>query len=140
MQFIQELSLGGGIDLPFFDYAVACGTPSYVSQPLAETINIGEELVVNKKSSFCVRVNGQSMIDAGIDDGDLLVVDKGLEANNNSIILAVINGEYTVKRLLRNKTGLYLQPENKDFEPIRITEFMDFRVWGVVTGVIKKFI
>ena len=97
-------------------------------------------LVKNKAATFYARVSGQSMIDAGIDDGDLLIVDKSLHAENNNIVLAVINGDYTVKRLYRNGEELFLQPANRNYNPIKITEFMDFRLWGVVTGVIKKLI
>ncbi|MEQ9261554.1 MAG: translesion error-prone DNA polymerase V autoproteolytic subunit [Owenweeksia sp.] len=129
-----------GFPVPFFDMAVAAGEPSYVSHPFQSTININEELIRNKKSTFCVRVAGQSMIDAGIDDGDLLIVDRGLEPQNNNVVLAVINGDYTVKRLYKNGSELFLQPANKNYSPIKITPFMDFRLWGVVTGVIKKLV
>lgn len=129
-----------GISVPFFDMTVAAGEPSYVSHSFQETINLDEELVINKKTTFCVRVAGQSMIDAGIDDGDLLIVDKSLHPENNNIVLAVINGDYTVKRLYRDGEDLFLQPANRNYSPIKITEFMDFRLWGVVTGVIKKLI
>jgi DNA polymerase V len=120
--------------------SVAAGEPSYVSHSFTETININDELIINKKSTFCVRVAGQSMIDAGIDDGDLLIVDKDLIPENNNIVLAVINGDYTVKRLYKDGRDLYLQPANKNYSPIKITPFMDFRLWGVVTGVIKKLL
>lgn len=138
--FMQLQQNKNGVPVPFFDMSVAAGEPSYVSHSFQETINLDAELVINKKTTFCVRVAGQSMIDAGIDDGDLLIVDKSLHPENNNIVLAVINGDYTVKRLYRNEEGLYLQPANRNFSPIKITEFMDFRLWGVVTGVIKKLI
>lgn len=126
------------LEIPYFEVGVPAGEPSYVSQYFESTINLNRELVKNPKATFCVRVNGQSMIGAGIDTGDLLIVDKQKEPENKQIVLAVINGEYTVKRLLINTSGMYLQPENPAFEPIKITEFMDFRIWGVVTGLIKK--
>lgn len=127
-----------GIKIPFFDVGVSAGKPSYVSEYFEDTINLNRELIRNPKSSFCVRVSGQSMVGAGIDDGDLLIVDKEKEAQNQSIILAVINGEYTVKRLLIEGEDLYLLPENPAFEKLKITQFMDFRIWGVVSGLIKK--
>jgi DNA polymerase V len=104
------------------------------------SINLSKELVKNSKTTFAVRVNGQSMIDAGIEDKDLLIVDKALEPKNKQIVLAVINGEFTVKRLLRNGDDLYLQAENINYSPIKINENMDFRIWGVVLGVIKKMV
>lgn len=128
------------ISLPYFEVGVSAGNPTYVSEYFETTINVSRELIKNRNSTFCVRVNGQSMIDAGIDDGDLLIVDKSLPAENNNIILAVINGEFTVKRLYKRDDDLYLQPENKNYNPIKITPFMDFRIWGVVTGLIKKLL
>lgn len=127
-----------GIKIPFFDVGVSAGKPSYVSEYFEDSINLNSELIRNPKSSFCVRVSGQSMVGAGIDDGDLLIVDKEKEAQNNSIVLAVINGEYTVKRLRMEQENTYLLPENPAFEKLKITQFMDFRIWGVVSGLIKK--
>lgn len=128
------------VSIPFYDVSVAAGAPAYIPTYFETTINVGKELINNPKTTFCVRVNGQSMIDAGIDDGDLLIVDKSLEPQNKNIILAVINGEYTVKRLYKNGEDLFLQPENKHHNPIKITPYMDFRIWGVVTGLIKKLL
>jgi len=135
---IYDIEAEAGIEIPFFDVGVAAGNPSYVQEYFPDSINISQELVKNPKATFCVRVSGQSMVGAGIDDGDLLIVDKEVQAHDGQIILAVINGDYTVKRLLKKSDGYYLQPENPDFEPLRITQFMDFRIWGVVTGLIKK--
>lgn len=128
------------ISIPLFEVGVAAGNPSYVSEFFESSININETLVKNKNATFCVRVAGQSMVDAGIDDGDLLIVDKAMEPQNGNIVLAVINGDYTVKRLYKDGQDLYLQPENKNYNPIKISPFMDFRIWGVVTGLIKKFV
>lgn len=137
---ILEIEDEGGIGIPFYDVSVAAGSPAYIPTYFESTINVSRELIKNQKTTFCVRVNGQSMIDAGIDDGDLLIVDKHLEPQNNNIVLAVINGEYTVKRLYKSGQDLYLQPENKSMSPIKITPYMDFRIWGVVTGLIKKLL
>ncbi|MDZ7847241.1 MAG: translesion error-prone DNA polymerase V autoproteolytic subunit [Owenweeksia sp.] len=128
------------VSVPFYDVSVAAGSPAYIPTYFESTINVGKELIHNPKTTFCVRVNGQSMIDAGIDDGDLLVVDRSMEPENKNIILAVINGEYTVKRLYKNGEDLFLQPENLNHNPIKITPYMDFRIWGVVTGLIKKLL
>lgn len=135
---IYSLQQDDQLEIPYFEVGVAAGQPSYVSQYFESTINLNHELVKNPKATFCVRVAGQSMIGAGIDDGDLLIVDKQKEPGHKQIVLAVINGEYTVKRLLINNKGTFLQAENPAFEPIQINEFMDFRIWGVVTGLIKK--
>lgn len=137
---VTPLEEGMGIAVPYFEASVAAGEPAYISEYFESTINLSRELIKNPKATFCCRVNGQSMIDAGINDGDLLIVDKELKPENNNIILAVIDGSYTVKRLYIDGSELYLQPENINYPPIKITQFMDFRIWGVVTGVIKKLI
>ena len=80
------------------------------------------------------------MINAGIHDGDILVVDRSLEPANNKIVIGVVNGEFTVKRLLKKNNKLFLMPENPDYKPIEINESMDASVWGVVTYTIRKII
>lgn len=129
-----------GIEIPLFEAGVSAGNPMAVHSFTDTSINLSKELVKNSKTTFAVRVNGQSMIDAGIEDKDLLIVDKALEPKDKQIVLAVINGEFTVKRLIRDKDDLYLQAENVNYAPIKINENMDFRIWGVVLGVIKKMI
>ena len=129
-----------GIEIPLFEAGVSAGTPMQVHSFTDTTINLSKELIKNSKTTFAVRVNGQSMIDAGIDDKDLLIVDKALEPKDKQIILAVINGEFTVKRLIRDGSDLFLQAENVSYAPIKINENMDFRIWGVVLGVIKKMV
>jgi len=135
---IYQLADDGSIELPFFDVGVAAGKPSYVTEYFPETISLQGSLVPNPKASFCVRVSGQSMVGAGIDNGDLLIVDKSRHPEDGQIVLAVINGDYTVKRLKLKDSKLFLLPENPTFAPLEIDQFMDFRVWGVVTGLIKK--
>ncbi len=137
---ISSLHNGPTISLPLFDYSVSAGTPSYVTGTVDRTIDLNRELVLNPHDSFCVRVNGQSMVDAGIDNGDLLVVDKKIEPEDGRIVLAVVNGDFTVKRLIKRNGRVILQPENQAFQPLEIDAYMDFRIWGVVTGVIKSFL
>lgn len=126
------------VKVPFFDVGVNAGLPGYVGEPFEEHINIQQELVQHPGQTFVVRVAGQSMVGAGIESGDLLVVDKSITPQNNQIVLAVVDGEYTVKRLVKKNNQVYLKPENPDFPLISIPEYSDFRIWGVVTGVIKK--
>jgi len=135
---MRSLETASNISLPFFDFGVAAGLPVYVSQAIEQRIDLNKELVINPASSFCVRVSGQSMIGAGIDDGDLLVVDRKLEAQNGKIVLAWLDGEFTVKRLKKALNRVWLQAENPAFDPIEVTDYHEFRIWGVVTGVIKK--
>lgn len=86
-----------------------------------------------------VRVAGDSMKNAGINHDDILVVDRSLEATNGKIVIAIVNGELTVKRLERNQTSCKLVPANPDYSPVVITEDTDFSIWGVVTCVIHQF-
>lgn len=129
---------GQEICLPFFDAGVAAGEPAYVSEYFEERINLSSELIPKPQCTFCVRVQGQSMLNAGIHDGDLLIVEKDREANPGQIVLAVVNGNYTVKRLAREGHRHYLKAENPDYPHIYLDTFDDCRIWGVVTGVIRK--
>ena len=88
--------------------------------------------------TFFAKVKGQSMIDAGLDDNDLLVIDRSLEPTNNKIAVCFLDGEFTVKRLRVEKNEVWLQPENPNYPIISITEENDFVIWGIVTNVIKK--
>ncbi|MEI7824289.1 MAG: translesion error-prone DNA polymerase V autoproteolytic subunit, partial [Chlorobiaceae bacterium] len=89
-------------------------------------------------ATFYARVKGDSMVDAGIHDGDLLVIDKALEPKEGAIAVCYLDGEFTVKRLSVREEGVYLMPANAEFKPIRITEDNDFLVWGIVAYVIHK--
>ncbi len=129
-----------GIEIPLFEAGVSAGFPMAVHSFTDSKINLSKELIKNSKTTFAVRVNGQSMVDAGIEDQDLLIVDKAVEVRDRQIVLAVINGEFTVKRLIHDGNDLYLQAENVSYAPIKINENMDFRIWGVVLGVIKKMV
>lgn len=124
--------------IPLADGAVAAGFPSPAGDYLDTRIDIFEYLVQHPTATFYVRVKGNSMINASIHDGDLLVVDRSIEPKNNQIVVAIIDGEFTVKRISKYNNKLYLIPENEKFKPIEITETMDFQVWGVVTFVIHK--
>ena len=99
---------------------------------------IGYELITNKDATFFAKVSGQSMIGAGLDDNDLLVIDRSLEPENNKIAVCFLEGEFTVKRLRVEGDTVWLQPENPDYPVIKITEETDLVIWGIVTSVIKK--
>jgi DNA polymerase V len=124
--------------IPIFSEAVQAGFPSPAEDHIDMDLNLNDHLVQNPSATFCVRAIGESMKDAGIQSGDIMIVDKSLEPKNRSIVLAVIDGEFTVKRVNVNESELYLVPENSNFSPIKITEDMDFQVWGVVTYIIHK--
>ena len=126
------------LSIPIFSDSVQAGFPSPAEDHLDLDLNLNDYLVQNPSATFCVRAIGESMKDAGIKSGDIMIVDKSLEPENRSIVLAVINGEFTVKRVNVNNDELYLMPENSNFSPIKITEEMDFQVWGIVTYIIHK--
>ena len=90
-------------------------------------LNLQEYLVQHPSATFCVRVTGDSMQNAGIFSGDVMIIDRALEPKNNTIVLAVLNGEFTVKRIQKKANKLYLKAENNDFKSIEITEEMNFR-------------
>ncbi|TDY10580.1 LexA family protein [Meridianimaribacter flavus] len=119
---------------------ISAGFPSPADDFKEFKISLDKTLVKNKEATFYARVSGQSMIGAGLDDGDLLVVDKSLEPQHNKIAVCFIDGEFTVKRLRVTKEGVYLQPENPAYEPLLVTNDNDFQIWGIVTHVIKKTI
>jgi len=117
---------------------ISAGFPSPADDFKELRISIDQEVVRNEEATFYARVSGESMQGAGLDDGDLLVIDRSLEPVDNKIAVCFIDGEFTVKRLLIKKGKLWLQPENSDFKPIEITEDNEFVIWGIVTNVIKK--
>lgn len=123
-------------DFPLYENAVQCGFPSPADDFLDLDINLNDYLVKNKSATFCVKVNGNSMNGVGIHSGDVLIVDRAENVKNNSIVLAVIDNEFTVKSIKKNAGKLYLNPANDNYKPIEITEDMNFHVWGVVTFVI----
>ncbi|MFV9549699.1 LexA family protein [Algibacter sp. PT7-4] len=122
----------------FFDTGISAGFPSPAEDFKEQRLSLDKELVKNKEATFYARVSGQSMIGAGLDDNDLLVIDRSLEPSNNKIAVCFLDGEFTVKRLRVDKEGIWLQPENPNYPIIKITDDNDFVIWGIVTNVIKK--
>ena len=116
--------------------SVSAGFPSPADDYIDKSLDLNEYLIAHPSATFFVRVKGDSMIGAGIHTGDILIVDRSLEATNNKVIVAFIDGEFTVKRIFFANKKLYLYADNPDYEPIEITDEMDFRVFGVVTYVI----
>lgn len=122
----------------FFDTGISAGFPSPAEDFLAQRLSLDEALVKNKETTFYAKVSGQSMIGAGLDDTDLLVIDRSLEPENNKIAVCFLDGEFTVKRLRVSNGEVWLQPENPEYPIIHITEANNFLIWGIVTNVIKK--
>ncbi|MDG2369432.1 MAG: translesion error-prone DNA polymerase V autoproteolytic subunit [Flavobacteriales bacterium] len=126
--------------VPFYEASVSAGFPSPAEDFMDLELNLQDYLIQHPSATFCVRVTGDSMIKAGISSGDVMIVDRSLETKDGNIVLAVLNGEFTVKRIKKNKDQLLLIPENTKFDPIIVSEEMDFKVWGVVTHVVHQLI
>lgn len=124
--------------LPMVQTHIQAGFPSPADDYIECKLDLNEHLIKHPAATFFVRVTGDSMIGAGINSGDILIVDRALQATDNKIVIAYINGEFTVKRITKKKNALYLMPENDNFDPIEITPEMDFEIWGVVSYVIHQ--
>lgn len=134
--FTPKISDGTGA--VFIDTGISAGFPSPADDFRETRISLDEELITNKEATFFAKVSGQSMIGAGLDDKDLLVIDRSIEPANNKIAVCFLDGEFTVKRLRVENNEVWLQPENPNYPIIKITEENDFVIWGIVTSVIKK--
>ncbi|WP_347923527.1 translesion error-prone DNA polymerase V autoproteolytic subunit [Pontimicrobium sp. SW4] len=120
------------------DTGISAGFPSPAEDFKQQRLSLDEELIKNKEATFFARVSGQSMINAGLNDNDLLVIDRSLEPEHNKIAVCFLDGEFTVKRLKVSKDEVWLQPENPNYPIIKITPENNFIIWGIVTNVIKK--
>ena len=117
---------------------ISAGFPSPADDFKETRISLDRELVKNKEATFYARVSGDSMVGAGLDDGDLLVIDRSLNPENGKIAVCLVDGEFTVKRIKKEKNKLYLIAENKKYKPIELREENELIIWGVVKYVIKK--
>jgi len=123
---------------PLFLSRVPAGFPSPAEDYVEGSLDLNEHLIQHKEATFFVRVQGESMIGAGIQNGDLLVVDRALEAADGNIVIAVVDGELTLKRLSRRNGQVRLLPENPCFHPIEFNDDQTLEIWGVVTNVIHR--
>ena len=125
--------------LPLFGSRVAAGFPSPADDHLEGAIDLNESLVRHPAATYFVRVDGDSMAGAGIQNGDVLVVDRSIEPRSGAIVVAAVGGELTVKRLRIRGTRIWLVPENPKYRPIEIREGSNLSVWGVVVHAIRSF-
>jgi len=124
--------------LQFFETRVQAGFPSPAQGEYADTIDLNRALITNPAATFCARVIGNSMVDAGINEGDLLIIDRSLTPRNGNIAVCFIDGDFTVKRLSIREDGVYLTPANANYPEIFVSEENNFQVWGVVSHIVKK--
>lgn len=125
---------------PLMSDTVSAGFPSLAEQYVESPLDLNELLVRHPAATFFVRAAGDSMLQAGIRPGDILVVDRSLEAADGSIVIAAVNNEFTVKFLRKNDNGISLEAANRKYRPIVFDESMELRLFGVVTAVIHQFV
>lgn len=135
-QLNQEEEMTSG--LQFFEGRVQAGFPSPAQGEYADSIDLNRALITNPAATFCARVIGNSMVDVGINEGDLLIIDRSLTPHDGSIAVCFIDGDFTVKRLSVKEEGLFLIPANASYPELRVGEDSHFEVWGVVSHIIKR--
>ena len=128
----------GRLEAILINAGISAGFPSPAGDFKQERISLDKELIKNKEATFFARVSGESMVNAGLEDGDLIVIDRSLEPTNNKIAVCFIDGEFTVKRLQVKKNKIWLKPENTNYKAIEVKEDNELIIWGIVTNVIKK--
>lgn len=126
------------LELPLYETNVSAGFPSPAQEYLGDTMDLNKYLIQNPTASFFAKVEGESMIDAGIMEGDLVVVDRSITASHGNIVIAAVNHEFTIKRL-STCDGIKLMPENQNYEPIVMSGENELVIWGVVTSLVRKF-
>lgn len=135
---LDYIKNGEGLSLPLYASKVQAGLPSPADDYVECKIDLNKHLIKHPSSTFLARATGNSMIKAGIYEGDILIVDRSLEAKNGKIVIAAIDGELTVKRYKIDKDEAYLMPENDAFDPIKLSAESNIHLWGVVTNVIHN--
>lgn len=125
-------------EIPFIIDGIKAGFPSPAADFDETKISIDQLVIKNEAATFYAKASGHSMIGAGIDDGDILVIDRSIEPTDNKIAVCFIDGDFTIKRIKIEEDCIYLQPENPKFQPIKVTEDNDLIIWGIVTYVVKK--
>ena len=120
-------------------HPLSAGFPSPAGDYAEDGLDLNTYLIQNKPATFMFTVRGESMIVAGIHDGDKVVVDRALKPQHKDLVVAVVNGEYTIKRLFKYKGRIELCPENPDFPSITFSEGQELQIWGVVVGVVRRY-
>ena len=139
IQHIRQLDPVTHIEIPLATERVQAGFPSPAQDYIDKKLDLNEHLIKNETATFIVRVNSQSMLNVGIDINDELIVDRSIEAKHRDIVIALVDNEFTVKRLIKDVLGCWLKAENDDYADIHPLEGQQFEIWGVVTKLIKNF-
>ena len=124
---------------PLFQHKLAAGFPSPATDYVEKGLDLNAYLIDHREASFFFRVVGDSCSGAGILDGDVVLVDRSVSACHGHFVLAVVDGEYTLKRLHQLRGVVELHPENPAFAPLRLKEGQELQLWGVITAVVRKY-
>ena len=135
---IKKIEESSDMELQVFDSRIQAGFPSPAQGSFADSIDLNHELINNPAATFCARVIGDSMIDSGINEGDMLIIDRSIEPSDGDIAVCFIDGDFTVKRILINKDEISLVPANRKYPVMRVPKESNFVIWGVVSHIIKK--
>ena len=127
------------LQIPLVSSGISAGFPSPAGDFIDLSIDLNKHLIKHPSSTFYGRVKGQSMKDAEINDGDLLIIDKSLDPIDGKIAVCFIDGEFTIKRIKLEKDACWLMPANEKYKPIKVTSDNELIIWGIVTHVIKSF-
>ena len=133
---LYTLDNSTSLELPYTG-TINAGFPSPANDFSEDSIDLNKYLIKNPSTTFLMRAKGFSLKNIGIDDGDLLIIDKSIEPKNGLKTACVIDGEFTLKKLMVKSKELCLMPENEDFKPIKVTEYNNFKIWGTLTFSIK---
>jgi len=129
----------GATEIILFAHRISAGFPSPAADYAEDGLDLNDYLIRNKPATFMFTVRGDSMIGASIEDGDKVLVDRALTPKSNDIIVAVVDGEYTIKRLYRYRGRVELRPENPNYPPIILAAGAELQTWGVVVGVVRRY-
>ncbi len=136
---VSQLTSQHYYPFPLYSSSVQAGFPSPADDYIESSLDLNELLIKHPSATFFVRVSGNSMLNAGIHDQDILIVDRSIAPLSGRIVIAAIDGQLTVKRLKKTTAGkVYLMPENDAFPPIEVTAENEVYIWGVVTNVIHS--
>lgn len=135
---IVPVSNATELSIPFIENTISAGFPSPAEDYLESGIDLNKELIHHPSTTFFGRVKGDSMSGAGILEGDILVIDKSIDAKDDDIAVCFIDGEFTLKRIKKDKNAVWLVPANDKYKPIKVTADNDFLIWGIVTSIVRK--
>ena len=135
---IKKIEENSDMSLQMFENRIQAGFPSPVQGVFADSVDLNHELINNPAATFCARVIGDSMVDSGINEGDLLIIDRSVDPHDGDIAVCYIDGDFTVKRIVIDDKGLSLVPANRKFPVIRVPQDSNFIIWGIVSHIIKK--